>query len=81
MAPKDSRPPVCPKCSGEMAEGFIPDVMDGGYRGPARWIEGAPEPSWLTGVKSAKGAAQYRLTAFRCRQCGFVESYAREAPE
>jgi predicted nucleic-acid-binding Zn-ribbon protein len=50
----------CPKCGGEMEEGFLP--------GAPRWKCGKP----LFGIGG------YRLIGYRCKNCGFVEFYAKE---
>ena len=66
----------CPKCSGEMAQGFIVDHHAGGKRLVSSWVEGAPEKSFWhsTSVPADKCVP---VGAFRCSACGFLESYAR----
>ena len=68
-------PSPCPKCAGPMAEGFLLELMDHGSHVPTRWVEGAPEPSFWTGVK-VKDRAMLPITTYRCGRCGFLESYA-----
>ena len=66
----------CPKCNGTMAEGF---VIDEGY-GTAHvstWQEGEPRRSIWTGIKKSK-ENQAKVTTWRCKRCGFLESYARK---
>jgi hypothetical protein len=41
------------------------------------WIEGRPERSFITGLKT-KGKARHVVLTFRCTRCGYLESYARE---
>ena len=65
---------VCPKCKGDMEEGFILDVTHG-YRLASRWIAGAPEKSFW-GIKM-KGRRQLVVRTLRCTSCGFLESYAQ----
>ena len=65
---------VCVKCGGEMEEGFVLDNTHGA-RLQSGWVEGAPEPSFWTGLK-LKGKEQIPITTFRCRRCGYLESYA-----
>src|SRR5215210_1602591 len=36
----------CPKCDGEMVQGFIVDHHGGGKRLVSSWVEGAPEKSF-----------------------------------
>jgi hypothetical protein len=71
-------PTRCPKCNGEMVQGFIWHAT-GPTRLVSSWVEGAPEKtSWLfqesTKVPKDKCVP---VGAFRCSACGFVESYAR----
>jgi hypothetical protein len=57
-----------------MEQGFI---VDEGYgtKKPATWAEGEPERSIWTGLK-LRGRRQLPATTYRCRQCGYLESYA-----
>ena len=67
----------CPKCQGRMTEGFI---IDEGY-GTAHvstWQGGEPKRSIWTGLKKNKDE-QFKVVAYRCSRCGFLESYARES--
>jgi hypothetical protein len=36
----------CPKCNGEMVQGFIFGYHAGGKRLVNKWVEGAPKKSW-----------------------------------
>lgn len=66
---------LCPKCNGEMVQGFIFEI-DGPRRAVSTWIEGAPERSFWQGakVRADKGIP---VGTFRCAACGFLEAYAR----
>lgn len=64
----------CPKCSGAMVQGFIPDYSDGPIYVEG-WIEGQPAKSFWTKTKAAKGEG-IPIGAFRCEKCGFLEFYA-----
>lgn len=66
----------CPKCGGSMEEGFL---LDEGRNSssPASWIEGPPERSFWTGVKT-RGREKLRVVTYRCERCGFLEAYATE---
>ena len=63
----------CPKCSGEMAQGFVPDAAHGSTH-VARWHPGQPKKSFWTGTKAPFGEG-VPIGAFRCQRCGFLEFY------
>jgi predicted nucleic-acid-binding Zn-ribbon protein len=67
----------CPKCSGEMEEGFVLDQTYGANL-QSNWIEGPPAPSLWTGLKM-KGRERLPITTMRCDHCGYLESYAEPA--
>ncbi len=66
--------PKCPKCGGEMKEGF---VVDKGYaqRSFARWVAGPPEET-LFGFPKIDGKETRSIRTFCCQSCRFLESYA-----
>lgn len=66
----------CPKCQGEMVQGFIVDWSQGGGRRISSWVEGAPEKSFWHGT-SAPAEKHVPVGTFRCSKCGFLESFAR----
>ena len=57
-----------------MIEGFIVDHTHGGSTVSA-WVEGEPKKSIWFGVK-LKGSTPIDISTWRCRRCGFLESYA-----
>jgi hypothetical protein len=63
----------CPKCGGEMEEGFIFESQYGYSKVIRHWaIEGSEADVWGN-VKDA-----HNITTFRCAKCGFLgDSYAR----
>jgi hypothetical protein len=69
-----SRSLVCPRCSGSMEPGY---VIDEGYgtRTVANWVAGEPEKSIWTGLK-LRGKTKVAISSYRCRRCGYLESYA-----
>jgi hypothetical protein len=70
---------TCPKCAGNMHEGFLPDYHGSGLSTrieTAAWVPGVPESSMWTGTWV--GRERHRLRAFRCEDCAFVEFYARD---
>ena len=66
----------CPKCSGEMARGFIADAVQHAVQRVSSWVEGAPERSFWSGTKVPGGMIP--IGTFRSSTCGFLESYARD---
>lgn len=67
----------CPKCAGEMEDGFIADYYDDDRIKPSDWVEGEPVKALWTGTK-INDKKQYRVQTFRCVRCGYLESYAAE---
>ena len=71
-----SRSISCPKCQGTMELGYI---IDQGYAkvAVAQWVSGEPEISmWMGGGLKLRGKDRLDVTTYRCRRCGFLESYA-----
>ena len=64
----------CPRCSGSMEPGFL---VDEGYgkRTVSKWVAGEPRRSFWIGLK-LRGSEQIEVATYRCRRCGFLESYA-----
>ena len=64
----------CPKCKGEMAQGFVPDYSYAAILAEA-WHPGQPTRSFWTRITkpSTEGVP---IAAFRCQECGFLEFYA-----
>ena len=60
-----------------MSAGFTFGKHQGGASVPS-WIGGAPEKSLWTGVK-LRGKTPLEITTWRCKRCGFLESYAPSA--
>lgn len=65
----------CPKCHGHMEEGFIADQSYAKVWA-SKWVEGRPEKSFWTGTKMI-GKKQVEISAYRCQDCGYLESYAK----
>jgi hypothetical protein len=64
----------CPRCAGEMEPGF---TIDEGYgtRTVPKWVAGEPRKSIWTGLK-LRGRQKLDVATYRCRRCGYLESYA-----
>lgn len=67
----------CPKCSGEMEQGFIADHEGHNTLRPSDWVEGEPVKSFWSGTE-IRDKEQYEVTTFRCARCGYLESYASQ---
>jgi len=68
--------PTCPKCTQKMLRGFIPEFSN--RSSVSFWVEGEPEHSfWAVGVKIPKDKI-IDIVTYRCVECGFLESYARQ---
>jgi hypothetical protein len=65
----------CPKCNGEMVQGFTVDRTYGGIF-VSDWFEGAPKRSFWLPVNVRK-KQRVPIGTFRCSNCGFLECYAR----
>jgi phage FluMu protein Com len=63
----------CPKCNGQMELGVIVDQGDHGQCKVNEWSEGPPEKSFWFGLKVKN---PHPIKTYRCRLCGFLESYA-----
>ncbi len=66
---------ACPKCNGRMEPGFIVDKGHHDHLARTEWVEGAPEGSFWTGLKT-KGRDKHPIRTDRCMSCGYLESYA-----
>ena len=66
---------ICPKCQGEMEQGFVLEVSQGG-RSVISWFSGQPKKSFWAGIKLFE-VKQIPIGTFRCMDCGYLESFAR----
>jgi len=70
----------CSKCSGETEEGLQVDMAPGGARN-AVWIKGQDLPSiniTLLPPSVKVTGERYFVMGYRCKECGFLEYYAKE---
>ncbi len=66
---------ICPKCQGEMEQGFVlVDTYE--TRIVTHWSSGQPKKSFWTGIKLSEDK-QIPIGTFRCKDCGYLESFAR----
>ena len=66
---------ICPKCQGEMEQGFVLDNTQG-VQIVSHWSSGQPKKSFWTGTKLSEDK-QIPIGTFRCKDCGYLESFAR----
>ena len=66
----------CPKCRGSMHEGFVLDRGHGNAANTQKWVEGEPEKSFWTGIRT-KDKEKFEISTYRCERCGSLESYAQ----
>ena len=68
---------ACPKCNSDMEVGYIPDrVYDQNMVFVHDWVKGKPDPSFWGGFKT-KDKPSFSVITYRCKKCGFLESYAQ----
>jgi predicted nucleic-acid-binding Zn-ribbon protein len=67
----------CAKCGGAMSEGFVIDHGDYQVKQQQIWVEGEPQASFWSGLKTS-GKQAYNVRAFRCENCNFLEFYTAE---
>ena len=67
--------PNCLRCQARMQAGFLLDDVDSGSHKEQEWVGGRPKPSWWGGL-DLKDRERYKVTTYRCPECGYLESYA-----
>ncbi len=72
--PSGSRSLHGPRCASAMEQGFTVDQGYGTTTVP-KWVAGVPRTSMWTGLE-LRGLRPMDVTTYRCRQCGYLESYA-----
>ena len=68
----------CPKCQGNMSDGFM---IDRGYQfsiSPMRWYQGQPVKKLWFGLVRLVWSDRYPIHAYCCDQCGFIEHYVHD---
>ena len=65
----------CPKCQGEMEQGFVLDHTHKG-RIVSHWSAGLPKKSFWHGTELPEDK-QIPIGTFRCKSCGYLEFFAR----
>jgi predicted nucleic-acid-binding Zn-ribbon protein len=60
-----------------MQEGVILDRGDYNYKMKQVWVEGAPEESFWSGLKT-KNKKMFAVRACRCPRCNYLEFYTAE---
>jgi hypothetical protein len=67
----------CSKCNGPMTEGFIFDRGHYEYKQEQIWVEGRPEKSFWSGLKTS-GKEAFIVQAYRCADCNYLEFYTTD---
>lgn len=70
--------PNCPTCRVAMDLGYQLDLGHHSSRRQAEWVEGAPEKSFWSGLKT-KDRAVMPIVTYRCPRCGMLASFATGA--
>lgn len=71
-------PSECLRCKGSMSPGLVVDRGNSNEGIVQQWVEGTPDRSFWTGLKT-KGRESYSVHTYRCDRCGYLESYATES--
>ncbi len=66
---------LCSKCGGGMIRGFIFDRGDYNFKQQQVWVEGEPESSFWSGLKTS-GRDARTVDAYRCTGCSRLEFFA-----
>lgn len=80
-----NQPPVCRDCGLAMEPGIQIDRGDHNIPTPSEWAPGLPEERKFWGMRwyglsGRQVKAALSITAFRCPQCGLLDSYAWPPP-
>ena len=75
----NTKPSPCPKCGGEMKKGFfyVRNSEHPVFFSYTVWVEGEKEK--IFDFMGSGSAAQYPVTPFKCKGCGYIELYADDA--
>lgn len=60
----------CPKCSGEMKEGFIADTWGDVGHGTSKQEWGDGSKNWWRQLNTQK-----KVKSFACESCGYIENF------
>ena len=72
----------CPKCREEMERGYTIDISQA-VTFTGQFVKGVPKRSWVDFfqqlvIKTPNFNERIPIATFRCKSCGFLESYARD---
>lgn len=70
----------CLRCGNEMTKGMIID----GHLRQIDWVEGEEKPTVEIGILPPRmevSVDRYKVVAYRCPSCGYLESFATLTPE
>lgn len=66
---------LCPKCQGEIVQGYMRDFTFLGVR-VSEWNARPPKKFFVGSIMDS--TLQIPIVTFRCQSCGFLEWYARK---
>ncbi len=61
-----------------MEQGFVIDKTHDSVQDTQKWVEGAPERTFWSGIQ-LKNKDIFVVQTYRCANCGYLESYATES--
>lgn len=67
---------ACPYCRVTMEQGFVGDQTHHARLTVPQWVEGEPESSFWSGLKT-KDRRVLSVATWRCPDCGFLASFAK----
>lgn len=71
---------ACAGCGSLLQRGFIIDRGHYDSKSPQAWVEGEPESSFWSGLKTSDREIR-RVDAYRCTRCGRLDFFAVEHTE
>ena len=82
-SPMNQAEMTCPKCQGEMESGYLIDHSHVALLA-SLWARGKPKKHWWFSLQTNNAITrpspsdQIPVGTYRCKTCGFLESYARK---
>ena len=67
----------CPKCKSTMESGFRTNTGFGAPRWQETWAKKSNESKVRWGLQTFQGDLVKNVITYRCKKCGFLESYCK----